>query len=102
MEKTKRNNKKPKRPLDFCYFVGAEFGGKYINSVALTLALNLHQTSTTATRLRQPHFFGFRKRIVLFCLLYNGLSPFVSKVALVGRFEGNKSETAQSHVIRTA
>ena len=52
----------------------AEFGGKEINLAVLTLALNLHRTSTTATRLRQPHFFYFSKRIVLFCLLYNGLS----------------------------
>lgn len=87
----------------FRYFnLQAEFGGKWINLVVLSLAVNLHRTSTTATRLRQPHFFCLSIRIVLFCLLYNGLSPFVSKVALVGRFEGNKSETAQCHVIRTA
>ena len=75
----------------FRYFnLQAEFGGKWINLVVLTLALNLHRTSTTATRLRQPHFFYFSKRIVLFCLLYNGLSPFVSKVALGGGLKVTK------------
>ena len=33
----------------------AEFGGKWINLVVLTLALNLHRTSTTAT------FFLFKQ-----------------------------------------